>query len=173
MSAANAVEARNRPSERLAGQAEAVAAASRDMAERFASGGRLYAFGTGLAAADAQHVSVEFVHPVIVGKRALPATALAGGSFDHQLRVLARPGDIALGFSPIPDDEVRSGLEAAASLGLLTIELTGGGAAPPAGHRADHQLEAPSDDPLVVRELHVTTYHILWELVHIFLEAAP
>jgi D-sedoheptulose 7-phosphate isomerase len=169
MSAASAIAARDGPSERLAEQADRVAAASRDMADRFAAGGRLYVFGSGLAAADAQHVAVEVVHPVIVGKRALPATALTGAAFDHQIRVLAGPSDIALGLSPAPDDDVRDGLEAAAGLGLLTVILTGGRAE----GLADHRLEVSSDDPLVVRELQVTTYHILWELVHIFLEAAP
>src|SRR6266704_657917 len=79
------------------------------MARRFHQGGRLLAFGNGAWATDAQHVSVEFVHPVIVGKRALPALALTNDSatlsgthtsFARQLRVLARPQDIAMGFSP-------------------------------------------------------------------------
>ena len=47
------------------------------MSERFLRGGRLLAFGRGPYATDAQHVSVEFVHPVIVGKRALPALDLS------------------------------------------------------------------------------------------------
>ena len=47
------------------------------MSERFLAGGRLLAFGRGPYATDAQHVSVEFVHPVIVGKRALPALDLS------------------------------------------------------------------------------------------------
>src|SRR5437867_13358810 len=84
------------------------------MARRFHQGGRLLAFGNGAWATDAQHVSVEFVHPVIVGKRALPALALTNDSaslsglmaraatsaFARQLSVLARPQDIAMGFSP-------------------------------------------------------------------------
>ena len=48
-----------------------------EMSERFLRGGRLLAFGRGPYATDAQHVSVEFVHPVIVGKRALPALDLS------------------------------------------------------------------------------------------------
>ena len=60
----------------LAGQADAVAAACHAMAVRFHQGGRLVVFGTGGPSADAQHVAVEFVHPVIVGKRALPAISL-------------------------------------------------------------------------------------------------
>ena len=46
------------------------------MALRFHRGGKLVVFGTGAASTDAQHVAVEFVHPVIVGKRALPAISL-------------------------------------------------------------------------------------------------
>jgi D-sedoheptulose 7-phosphate isomerase len=34
----------------------------------------------------------------------------------------------------------------------------------------DHALVVRSADPLVVKEVHVTTYHVLWELVHVFLE---
>src|SRR5579859_7118692 len=102
------------PIERLAGSAEAVAAACRDLARAFRDGGRLLVFGMGTSATDAQHVSVEFVHPVIVGKRALPAFSLVADSatvtglaqavgadavFEHQLAVLGRAPDIALAIS--------------------------------------------------------------------------
>src|SRR5438132_12721243 len=95
-------------------ESEKIAEACWAMARRFHQGGRLLAFGNGAWATDAQHVSVEFVHPVIVGKRALPALALtndsatlsglmAGGDtempFARQLKVLARPQDIPMGFS--------------------------------------------------------------------------
>ena len=60
----------------FADQASSVAAACHDMAIRFHRGGKLVVFGTGGASTDAQHVAVEFVHPVIVGKRALPAISL-------------------------------------------------------------------------------------------------
>src|SRR5215467_6578325 len=98
----------------FATEAGRIAEACWIMARRFHKGGRLLAFGNGAWATDAQHVSVEFVHPVIVGKRALPALALtndsatlsglmAGGDaempFVRQLRVLARPQDMAMGFS--------------------------------------------------------------------------
>lgn len=64
---------RNHVSDRFfSREAGRLALACRDMAERFLQGGRLLAFGRGPYATDAQHVSVEFVHPVIVGKRALP-----------------------------------------------------------------------------------------------------
>jgi D-sedoheptulose 7-phosphate isomerase len=170
----------------LAGQAEAVAAACHAMAVRFHQGGRLVVFGTGGPSADAQHVAVEFVHPVIVGKRALPAISLtadvatvtgiaerAGMSaiFSHQLRYLARPSDIALGIAADGDSpSVVAGLETARELGLLTVALVGGDGNQRSGKVADHVLVAGSADPRVVKEMHVTMYHVLWELVHVFFE---
>jgi len=67
---------REAPVADLAGQAGAVAAACHAMAVRFHQGGKLVVFGTGAESTDALHVAVEFVHPVIVGKRALPAMSL-------------------------------------------------------------------------------------------------
>ena len=70
-----------------------LAEACREMSERFLRGGRLLAFGRGPYATDAQHVSVEFVHPVIVGKRALPALDLSM-LFRPWLETILRPADI-------------------------------------------------------------------------------
>ncbi|MCW2931638.1 MAG: phosphoheptose isomerase, partial [Actinomycetia bacterium] len=69
-------ERRSDPVRDLARQAGAVADACHAMAARFHRGGKLVVFGVGGASADAQHVAVEFVHPVIMGKRALPAISL-------------------------------------------------------------------------------------------------
>ena len=177
---------RTAPTESLADQATAVADACHAMAVRFHQGGKLVVFGTGGASADAQHVAVEFVHPVIVGKRALPAISLTADVatvtgvaardgvaeiFAHQIRYLAEPEDIALGISADGQDvSVLAGLAAARDRGLLTIALVGGTDGL-AGHPAvDHLLTAPSADPRVVKELHVTMYHLLWELVHVFFE---
>jgi len=156
------------------------------MARRFHQGGRLLAFGNGAWATDAQHVSVEFVHPVIVGKRALPALALTNDSatlsglmargerdmpFVRQLQVLARPQDIALGFSPDGDcANVAAALEAARGKGLLTLGLTGGDGGLLRESTLDYCFVVPSQDPLVIQETHETLYHILWELVHIYFE---
>jgi len=152
-----------------------------------ARGGKLVVFGAGGSSPDAQHVAVEFVHPVIVGKRALPAISLTtdvatvtgiaeqdgvAAIFAHQIRYLAGPADIALGISADGNSaSVLAGLEAAAGLGLLTIALVGGDGGRIAATRAvDHVLLAAAADPRVVKELHVTTYHVLWELVHVFFE---
>jgi D-sedoheptulose 7-phosphate isomerase len=175
---------RDEPAACLAEQADAVASACHAMAVRFHQGGKLLVFGTGGASTDAQHVAVEFVHPVIVGKRALPAISLTtdvatvtgiaeregiDAIFSHQLRYLAGPGDIALGICATGHcGSVLAGLATARELGLLTIALTGRSVA--GSPAADHVLLADSDDPRVVKELHVTMYHLLWELVHVFLE---
>lgn len=171
----------------LAADAELVARACHDMAQRFARGGKLVVFGSGAAATDAQHLAVEFVHPVIVGKRAFPALSLGADVatltgvasrdgvaevFARQLRLLADPQDIALGLSTDGNCElVGRGLRAARQRGLLTVALAGGDGGDTARRRlADHVLVAHSDDPRVVKEVHVTTYHVLWELVHVFFE---
>ena len=178
---------REAPIADLAGQAGAVSEACHAMAVRFHQGGKLVVFGTGAQSTDALHVAVEFVHPVIVGKRALPAisltadvatvTGLAAGDgmdgiFAHQISLLAEPADIALGIAADSGSpSVLRGLETAKQMGLLTIALTGGQDGAIADSLAvDHVLAVRSDDPRVVKEVHVTTYHILWELVHVFFE---
>ena len=180
-------ELRSGPTDELARQADAVAAACHAMAMRFHRGGKLVVFGTGGASTDAQHVAVEFVHPVIVGKRALPAISLTtdvatvtgvaerdgvAAIFAHQIRYLAEPADIALGLSADGNSaSVLAGLGAARERGLLTIALAGGdGGQIAAGQAADHLIVTSSADPRVVKELQVTAYHVLWELVHVFFE---
>ncbi|MDN3355734.1 SIS domain-containing protein [Actinomadura sp. DC4] len=176
---------RDVPGRGLADSADTIAEACHAMSERFHRGGRLFTFGNGGAATDAQHIAVEFVHPVIVGKRALPALSLTGDVatltgvgaatgfaevFAHQLRHFAEAGDIALGVSPDGRcADVLRGLRTAKDLGLLTVALLGGDGGDIAGV-ADHELIVPSADPRVVKEVHVTAYHVLWELVHVFLE---
>ncbi len=167
-------------------ESEKIAEACWAMARRFHQGGRLLAFGNGAWATDAQHVSVEFVHPVIVGKRALPALALtndsatlsgvlaegnAGLTFAHHLKTLARPQDIAMGFSPHGNcTNVVTTLQVARSLGLLTLGLTGGDGGLVKLSRPDFCFVVPSHDLLAIQETHETLYHVLWELVHVFFE---
>jgi D-sedoheptulose 7-phosphate isomerase len=178
---------REAPVEDLAGRADEVAAACHAMAVRFHQGGKLVVFGTGTESTDALHVAVEFVHPVIVGKRALPAISLTAdvatvtgvaadggmdGIFAHQIALLAEPADIAMGIAADSSSpSVLRGLEAARQLGMLTIALTGGeDGAIAASPAVDHLLAVRSDDPRVIKEVHVTIYHVLWELVHVFFE---
>lgn len=185
---AEAFARREVPVQGLAEDATALARACRDMAARFTRGGRLLVFGNGAGATDAQHIAVEFVHPVIVGKRALPALSLVSDAatvmgvaarrgldevYAHQVEVLGRPDDIALGLSGDGRcANVRAGLRAARDAGMLTVALVGGdGGDILAGAEADHCVVVRSDDPLVVKEGHVTAYHLLWELVHVFFDS--
>lgn len=94
-----------------------LAEACHEMSRRFMAGGRLLAFGKGAAATDAQHVSVEFVHPVIVGKRALPAVDL-GLDFESRLPVVLKPEDMVMGFAfPHGDPAVERALSIARERG--------------------------------------------------------
>ena len=132
------------------------------MAERFARGGRLIAFGHSPAArSDARHVAVEFVHPVIVGKRALPAIGLAGegGDIGTQVSLIAAPDDVAMGFGADCDDAVA----VARGRGCLTIAFG-------SGVGAEWVFDPPTSDPYIRQELIETLYHVLWELVHVFFE---
>src|SRR6202142_1208073 len=79
----------------FAQQARPLAIACREMSDRFLRGGRLLAFGRGPYATDCQHVSVEFVHPIIVGKRALPAVDLSL-LFRPWLDAILHPEDIVM-----------------------------------------------------------------------------
>lgn len=190
MNATVEFDRRTAPGTALAGLADAIAQACADMAARFHAGGKLIVFGNGPAATDAAHVAVEFVHPVIVGKRALPALSLSNdaaaltglaqehglaGIYAAQLGLVGDPVDIALGIcGPGPAEGVQHGLAEARRLGLLTVALAGRRGRDRAGCGAavlaEHVLRAESDDPRIVKEIHVTIYHVLWELVHVFLE---
>src|SRR5215467_15351093 len=106
-------------------EADRLAFACRAMSERFLQGGRLLAFGRGPSSTDAQHVSVEFVHPVIVGKRALPALDLSA-LFRPWLEAILRPEDIVMGFGPPEGDhEVWEALEEARARDAMTFALPG------------------------------------------------
>jgi D-sedoheptulose 7-phosphate isomerase len=143
-------ESRRSTGERFfAREAERIAHLCRLMAERFTRGGRLLATASSAQGwSDAHHVAVEFVHPVIVGKRALPALAL---SLDD-VKAAARDSDMVMNF----DEHVELNADA------LTISFARSG--------AEWELDPPSDDPYERQELAETAYHMLWELVHVFFD---
>jgi D-sedoheptulose 7-phosphate isomerase len=146
-----------------------LARACHAMARSFSRGGTLIPFGTGPAASDAAHAAVEFMHPVIVGKRALPAIAPSNDPTGAStLARLARPDDIALAISHgRPDEATHEFLGEARRRGLLAIAMTGAGAAVA---EAEHSFAVRSADPVTVQEAQETAYHVLWELVHVFFE---
>ncbi len=139
-----------------------LAEACREMSERFLRGGRLLAFGRGPYATDAQHVSVEFVHPVIVGKRALPALDLSI-LFRPWLQAILRPEDIVMGFGPPEGDPaVWASLHEANDKGAMTFALP--------GTEGSYALEPMTEDAFLHQEMIEMLYHTLWETVHVFFE---
>jgi D-sedoheptulose 7-phosphate isomerase len=143
-------------------EAMPLARASRMLAECFERGGRLLAFGRGAYATDAQHISVEFVHPVIVGKRALPAMDLSF-AFERWVDAIVQPEDAVVGFGP-PDGDpaVTEVLQRAGARGALTFAFP--------GDRGDYAVRAPSTDAHVHQELFELLGHTLYESVHVFFE---
>ena len=163
--------------------AEAIAACASAMADHFFDGGKLLVLGSGISTTDAQHNSVEYVHPVLPGCRALPALSLTNDTatltgliargdaeavFEHQVKILAAPEDILLAFADLPvSPAVRRALETGRQRQLLTVALLAGAGELEAV--AQHQFYIESSDPLVAQEVQLATYHIFWELVHIVL----
>ena len=156
----------------------------RAMAGRFQERGRLWAMGNGGSACDAQHVAVEFQHPIIEKRRALPALALTTDSatltaisndrdfslvFAEQLRLLGGPGDIALGISTSGQSaSVIRGLQAARGMGMLTVGFSGrdGGRMTDV---AEHCFVVPSFSIHRIQECHTILLHLLWDQVHVAL----
>jgi D-sedoheptulose 7-phosphate isomerase len=102
------------------------------------------------------------VHPVIVGKRALPALDV-GPDFERRLPVILRPEDMVMGFSfPDVNPRVERTLTLAQGRGALTFAL--------AGEAGDYPFDLPDKDPFVAQEVFEVLYHMLWETVHVYFE---
>ncbi len=162
--------------------AERIEACVRALADRFGAGGRLFVMGNGGSSCDAAHVAVEFVHPILERRRALPAialntdtavlTAIGNDSdfarvFEQQLDLLARPEDAALGISTSgASANVNRALACARRKGLLTIGFAGrdGGRMVDA---CDHVFVVNSWSIHRVQESQTLLLHLLWDLVHI------
>jgi D-sedoheptulose 7-phosphate isomerase len=147
----------------FAREAARITAAAGALAERFERGGTLYAFGRHAYSTDAAHLSVEFVHPVIVGKTALPAFDLSAAP-PELVAALLRPADIAIALGPPDGDPLLADvLAGAARRGALTLALPGAA--------ADYAFEAPCSDEHIHQEVFELLGHTLYESVHVFLEA--
>ena len=159
-------------------------ACTREMARRFQAGSRLWTLGNGGSACDAEHVAVEFCHPIIEKRRALPATALGDSNalltavgndtdfsrvFVAPLELLARAGDMVLGISTSgASANVNRALRRGRELGLLTIGFAGrdGGRMPEA---CDHCFVVRSWSIHRIQESHTLLLHLLWDQVHVAL----
>ncbi len=162
--------------------ADSLEALSREMALRFAKGGKLFTMGNGGSLCDALHVTVEFNHPIIEKRAAFPviplmtdiATMTAIGNdvdftrvFVNQLRLLAAPGDMAMVFSTSgKSPNLIYALQAAREKQMLTVAFAGkdGGRFP---EIAEHCFIVPSYSIHRIQEVHATVVHIVWDLVHI------
>jgi D-sedoheptulose 7-phosphate isomerase len=162
--------------------AEQIAELCEKMAGRFQAGHELWVMGNGGSACDAQHVAVEFIHPIIDKRRALPArdlvsqipvlTAISNDKdyakiFVDQLALWAKPGDMALAISTSGQSpNLIYALQAARKRELLTIAFSGkdGGRL----HEvAEYSFTVPSFSIHRIQECHVALLHILWDLIHV------
>jgi D-sedoheptulose 7-phosphate isomerase len=163
-------------------EAEPLARCVADLAQRFESGGRLFAIGNGGSACDAEHVALEFLHPIVEKRRPLTAVALTQSSalitaigndddfsqvFSHQIELLCRRGDALLGISTSgASTNVTRGLQKARDMGLLTIGFTGrdGGSMV---DLCDHCFVVPSWSVHRIQEMHTILLHLLWDELHV------
>jgi D-sedoheptulose 7-phosphate isomerase len=159
-----------------------IEACVRALAERFAAGGRLYVAGNGGSACDAQHVAVEFQHPIVEKRRALPALALASDValltavgndtdfsrvFADPLALVARPCDALLGISTSgASANVNRAIAVARQRGLLTIGFCGrdGGEL---AEQCEHAFVVPSWSIHRIQETHTLLLHLLWDQLHV------
>lgn len=166
----------------FAAEAARIAACAVRLADAFAGGARLFAFGNGGSACDAQHVAVQLMHPIVEERRPFPAIALPTDTalltaigndedyalgFARQLDLLARPGDIALGFSTSGRSaNVRRAMRAARDRALVTVAFTGkeGSRLP---ELCDFCFVVPSASIHRIQEVHLAAINILWDLVHV------
>ena len=149
-------------------QAADLAATAFTLAKRFAAGATMWSIAPSFEP-HAQHIAVEFVHPVIMGKRALPAVALTGPDLVDLVRVSVQPGDIVIAVSGADHPEVRSVMRRSPAWGATTVWI-GSGERPLAG-AADHVLWLEDPDPRVpATGRFVLFYHLLWELTHVCFE---
>ena len=148
--------------------AESLATASAVLARRFSAGATMWCVAPQWSA-HGRHVAVEFVHPVIVGKRALPSVNLGGADPSASLRVIARPGDVLLVVGVTSESTVRL-LRRGEAWGLTTIWI--GAGSRPDGTAANHLIwsDNPDSERAAFSGDVVILYHLLWELTHVVFE---
>jgi D-sedoheptulose 7-phosphate isomerase len=157
-----------------------LASCAQDMAARFTAGGRLFAFGNGGSATDAQQLATVFLNPG-AGRTPLPAFALANDTsvvtalcndigvdvvFARQLAAFATRDDIAVGLSTSGNSEnlLRAFAEASRR-GMLSVGLAGyEGGRMAEVDSIDYLFVAPSSSVHRIQEAQTTMYHVLWEL---------
>ncbi|MFA5121990.1 SIS domain-containing protein [Zavarzinia sp.] len=165
----------------FAAEAENVQRAARLLADCFAGGGRLLTMGNGGSSTDAAHLAIEFQHPITTGRPALPAinltadvalvTAVGNDAgfeniFVRPLIAHGRKGDVLAGFSTSGNSKnLLRAFEKAKTMGIVTLGFAGGdGGAMAAPGALDLCLTVKTPSVHRVQEVHLLTYHILWDL---------
>jgi hypothetical protein len=149
--------------------ADDLAATALTLARSFAAGATMWCVSPRWPS-HGRHVAVEFVHPVIVGKRALPAIHVEDADAVGAMRLLTRPGDVVLALGPADDPVCASLLRRSPPWGVTGIWL---GAGPrPAVEAADHLVWLDESDVgrIAWSGDVVMLYHLLWELTHVVFE---
>ena len=163
-------------------------ACARQMAGRFASGGRLLAFGNGGSATDAQQLATLFLYPGGIA-RPLPALSLASDAavltalsndigvdvvFARQIAAFGTKADIAVGLSTSGNsDNLLRAFDEASRRGMLTIGIAGyTGGKMAELDSIDHLFIAPSTSVHRIQEAQTTMYNVLWELCQTALGAS-
>jgi D-sedoheptulose 7-phosphate isomerase len=167
-----------------------ILAASLAMAKAFHRGRKLLVCGNGGSATDAQHIAVEFMHPITVGRKALPAiclnndmamvTAVANDVsfadvFVRQIIALGKEGDVLIAISTSGNSEnLLHAFQTAQRMNLATIGFAGdeGGKMEEMKGKGliDFCFTVPTSSIHRIQESHVTLYHIMWDMVHTFFE---
>ncbi len=169
---------------------DAILAKSLAMARAFNRGGKLLVCGNGGSATDAQHIAVEFMHPITVGRKALPAICLTNDMamvtavandvgfddvFSRQIIALGAEGDVVLGISTSGNSEnLMHAFATARRMKLITMGFAGddgGKMAGMSGGLLDYCLTVPTSSIHRIQETHVALYHIMWDMVHTFLQS--
>lgn len=163
-----------------AGFQDAVATVAMQFLKSLRAGGKIFFFGNGGSAADAQHLAAEFTGRYLKERPALPAIALSVNSssvtaigndygfdfiFARQIEALGKQGDVAVGITTSGNSpNVLRGLEIAKSKSIFTVALTGasGGAVK---NIAQCTIQIPSQETPRIQECHILTGHIICELV--------
>ena len=169
---------------------DTILAASLQMAKAFHRGRKLLVCGNGGSATDAQHIAVEFMHPITVGRKALPAICLTNDMamvtavandvgfddvFTRQIIALGNEGDVLLGISTSGNSRnLVHAFATAKQMKITTIGFAGSDGGEMAelalGGLLNYCLTVPTASIHRIQETHVTLYHIMWDMVHTFLQ---
>lgn len=166
--------------ERLRQNADNISAAADLIVAALQNGAKILLCGNGGSAADAQHLAAEFMGRYLKDRAPLPAIALTVDTsaltaiandysfedvFARQLRGIGRRGDLLIGISTSGNSKnVVKAVEAAKSMGIGTLALTGGGGGP-LSEAADLAICVPAQRTNEIQEMHIAIGHILCGIV--------